>query len=267
LPYLTTQRNFQWHYTLSGAGEPLLFVHGWGADLRLWAQQALYFSKRYRVMTIDLPGHGKTHWKPLPFDRMVRNLKDATERLGLNGMNVVGSSLGGLVALKLFDLFPEGVKRMVWVGCLPKFLHSPDYPFGLKLEWMRRLAGQLDTDYPLIVHIFFRSLFTPEERESPLFQWFKKFRKNEDLPQREALRGFLDILQKEDLRGVFSKIRIPFQIINGTEDYICSKDAVNFLKRRLPAARVHLFQDCGHFPFLTKPREFNRVLERFLRET
>ncbi len=276
MSYIATFRDIRWHYLLCGQGspctitvqgEPLVFLHGWGVDMRLWRQQTEYFSSQYPVMTIDLPGHGQTAWQDLSFEEMTRDLNGILETLGFQGITVVGSSLGGLIALKLWELFPARIRRMVWVGCLPKFSQSDDYPFGLRTEWIAKLNRQIETDYPAILHIFFRSLFTRKERETPRFQWLKQFRRSEGLPLKEALQAFLTILEKEDLREVFSKIRIPFGMMNGTDDYICSKEAANFLQRQLPRARVDFFENCGHFPFLTKPQEFNEALEEFLMST
>ncbi|VAW19751.1 hypothetical protein MNBD_BACTEROID05-348, partial [hydrothermal vent metagenome] len=48
----------QWNYDHLGEGETLLFIHGWGVDRRIWRQQTKYFSKKWNVLSVDLPGHG-----------------------------------------------------------------------------------------------------------------------------------------------------------------------------------------------------------------
>ena len=53
--------SLEWHYEIEGEGEPLIFLHGWGVDKRIWRQQTKYFSNTYKVLSIDLPGHGKNH--------------------------------------------------------------------------------------------------------------------------------------------------------------------------------------------------------------
>ena len=257
-----------WHYECKGQGEPLVFIHGWAGDGRLWFRQREHFSTEYRVVTIDLPGHGKTGWKPTNLEGLSRDIDFFLEEIDLRQINLVGSSLGGLIALKIFDLFPHRVKRLACVGTLPRFSQTENYPFGLPSAWIEKLSRQLETDYPSIVNIFFRSLFTRAERESDCFRRLKEFRNDDEVPHREALHEFLKILENEDLREVFGKIKqsgLPVQILNGTHDYICSTQAVAFLKESIPAAEVKLFADCGHFPFLTVPEEFNRELERFLK--
>ena len=264
MPHLKAQSGIEWHYDIEGEGEHLLFIHGWGVDKRIWRQQSKFFSQFYRVMTVDLPGHGKSGWEKVELDVIVKDLKFLLEETKFNDVTIIGSSLGGLVALKFYALFPSGIRRMIFVGAMPKFSKSPDYPHGLDVQKMRKLEGQLQSDYPSIINIFFRSLFTKHERQTRRFKWLQKFRQNTDVPMRQALSEYLDILEKEDLREVLKKVRIPLQFINGREDEICTKETVAFLKTLSPRSRFDFFEQCGHFPFLSKPHEFNQVVEEFL---
>ncbi|MCK5014057.1 MAG: alpha/beta fold hydrolase [Candidatus Omnitrophica bacterium] len=264
MPHLEAQSGIQWHYDIEGEGDHLLFIHGWGVDKRIWRQQSKFFSQYYKVMTVDLPGHGKSSWEKVELDVMVTDLKFLLESRQFNDMAIVGSSLGGLVALKLYEIFPECIARMIFVGSMPKFSKSEDYPHGLDVEKMRKLGSQLQSDYPSVVNVFFRSLFTRQERQTRRFKWLQKFRQTDDVPMRQALSDYLDILEKEDLREVLKKVRVPVQFINGREDEICNKETVAFLKELSPGSRFDFFEQCGHFPFLSKPHEFNQVMADFL---
>src|SRR3989344_3175272 len=173
--------------------------------------------------------------------------------------------MSGMMALKLYQLAPEKIKKLSFVGSLPKFSQSKDFPHGLDVKKIRKLAGQLKTAYPSIVDIFFRSLFSKEERESRRFKWIQRFRQNVDIPLEPALAEYLDMIEHEDLREILKSVQVPIQFINGTEDEICSAEAVKHMKELVPNARFDFFEKCGHFPFLSKPYEFNEVLERFLK--
>ncbi len=258
-------KTISWHYEIHGSGEPILFLHGWGGSLRIWEQQVESFLKKYKVLTIDLPGHGKTEWREVDLEKIAQGISGLLNHLKMNKINFVGNSVGGLLGLKLFELHPEVFKRFVLVDSLPKFLKSKDFPFGLERERIEKLNAQLDTDYPAIVDIFFRSLFVRQERQDGKLSWLMKFRQQDDLPQKEALKKVLDILMEGDLRDTFKKLSVPVLIINGTGDYICSQEAILFLQKELPTACVHFIKNTGHFPFLTKPKEFNEILEGFLR--
>jgi len=180
--------------------------------------------------------------------------------------NVVASSFGGMLALKLYAIVPQKIKRLILVGSMPKFAKSDDYPYGLDVALIRKLNSQLDTAYPSIVNVFFRSLFTKEERSTRRFKWLQKFRKFDTVPIKQALSEYLDVLEKEDLRDVLKGVSLPLQFIYGTGDYICLPSLQTSLKEQFSKARFDFFPKCGHFPFLSKPHEFNAVVEEFLRD-
>ena len=267
MPSLMTQSGIDWFYDLEGQGEPLIFLHGWGVDRRIWRQQTKYFSQFYQTVSIDLPGHGKSSWKKVSLKDMAQDLKEIFERLGFKRLTIVGSSLGGLLGLKFYELDQVSLRRMTLVGSMPKFARSKDYPYGLDVSQIKKLNSQLNIAYPSIVNIFFRSLFTKEERESRRFKWLQIFRQNVEVPIQQALVEYLDVLETEDLRHVFKHMTIPLQFINGREDEICCAKTVAYLQTLSPASKFDFFEHCGHFPFLSKPHEFNQMLENFLKET
>ncbi len=265
MPAIKAPSGIEWNYDLDGEGEPILFIHGWGVDKRIWRQQSKYFSQQYKILTVDLPGHGQSSWRKVAMGVMAEDLKAILERIPIDCVSIIGSSIGGMLALKLYEIYPEVVKRLVFIGSMPKFAKSEDYPYGLDVGQIRKLGGQLKTNYPAMVNIFFRSLFTIEERGSRRFKWLMKFRQTNQVPMKEALIEYLDILEAEDLRNVLKNVQAPMQFINGTHDEICRRDTMDYLQSVLPSARFDFFKRCGHFPFLSKPHEFNAVLEDFLK--
>jgi len=267
MPHIKLKSGVNWHFDVDGKGERLLFIHGWGVDKKIWRQQMKFFSRFYRVMTVDLPGHGKSSWAKMELKDMVGDINQLLEQGSFDQVTVIGSSLGGLVAIKLYELHPGKVKRLIFIGAMPKFSKSRDFPHGLDIDRMRKLGDHLHQDYPSIVNVFFRSLFTKEERQTRRFKWIQKFRRTDQVPMKKALLEYLDIMEKEDLREVLKEIKVPMQFINGREDEICNKKTVEFLKQMSPDARFDFFEQCGHFPFLSKPYEFNKVLEDFLKES
>ncbi len=267
MPHLKGKSGIEWHYEVEGEGDVLLFLHGWGVDKRIWRQQTKHFAQKYKVITLDLPGHGESTFQKVSLQRMAEDVIYLFEHIGAKHVTIIGSSLGGLLGLKLFSISPNKFNRMVFVGSMPKFAKSADYPYGLDVSQMKKLDGQLNTAYPSIVNIFFRSLFTKEERESRRFKWLQKFRQFDQVPIKQALAEYLEVLENEDLREALKSVSVPVQFINGTHDPICNMDTVKFLKELLPKAQFDMFENCGHFPFLSKPHEFNQVLEKFLNKT
>jgi len=265
MPLITAPSGTQWYFEISGTGEPLIFLHGWGVSNRIWRQQLKEFSKSFTVIGFDLPGHGKSNWKPVTLDAMADDLLAIINQIGFQQFTLIGSSFGGMLSIKVAERAPHRVKRLVFVGSQPKFAQSEDYPHGLEVERIKKLATQLQSDYTAMIRVFFRSLFTKEERRTRRFKWIQTFRKQESLPKMDAVMGILDILEKEDLRESLKKIHIPIQFIYGEEDYICPAHVYDDLKKDFPAARFDCFEKVGHFPFLIYPDRFNEVLGDFLK--
>ncbi len=264
MPYLKTQNNVEWHYQMEGEGKPLLFIHGWSMDCRVWRQQIKFFKNYFQVMAVDLPGHGKSEWQKVSLAEMAEDVQCILEKENMKNINLVGSSFGGLVALKLYEGFSENINKISFVGSLPHFSKTEQQPYGLDVKNIRKLSGQLDTDYESILRIFFRSLFTREERNTRRFKWIQKFRNVDVPPMKEAMTEYLNILEKEDLTETLKNVRCAMQFINGEGDEICNQEAVHHLKRIASQARFDTMDKRGHLPFLCTPEDFNHILKGFL---
>lgn len=264
MPFFKTPRGLDWYYEVSGEGEDVLFIHGFGVSSRLWTAQVEHFRNFCRVITVDLPGHGQTSWRPVRLPDMARDINLILQSFGDNPVNVVGSSFGGLVGLYLLKIDPWRVARMSFAGSLFKFAKTETYPAGLDIERIRKMSDQFGGDYASILEIFFRSLFSRQERESERFKWIKQFHKSSAVPQRDALIHFLSILEKEDARDFIASIGCRVQFITGTEDYIVTPAAMEWMEEMMPLANYDYLDGVGHFPFLTKPKQFNDLLEGFL---
>lgn len=267
MPHLTAPSGVNWFYDLQGddfCPTTLLMIHGFGGSSVLWQQQVDYLLPDYRVLRVDLPGHGQSSWLPVHLDALAVDLKFLLETLKINYVAVVASSFGGMVTLKLFDYDPYRIHRMVLVGALPRFARDHDYPAGLDITKIRKLSGQFDGDYASVLDMFFRSLFSRQDREEAHFTQVRALWKQVPLPQQAALKYFLDVLEQEDLRELLIKIQCPVQIIHGTEDMICPSAMMPWLKDAFDNARVDTIEGAGHLPFLSRPDDFNAHLERFI---
>jgi len=96
---------------------PLVFIHGVGLDHQMWDHQINYFSE-YSTLTYDLLGHGKT-----PFNEEKLSLKDFSEQLlnildylKIDKINLIGFSLGSLIALNFSSLFQKKVEKLILIG-------------------------------------------------------------------------------------------------------------------------------------------------------
>ena len=130
-----------------GRGRDLVLLHGWGTEPRVWDELHAALARRFRVIAVDLPGHGRSGWHPRATTpaaqawRVHETLAPLTTRYSL-----LGWSLGGQFALDLAAAMPGAIERLVLVATTPKFLAARGWRHGLKAAALDELAVRLRAD-------------------------------------------------------------------------------------------------------------------------
>lgn len=249
----------------------LVFLHGWATDSSVWKYQAEEFSNDYEVAALDLPGHGSNDKWSEP------TLKPAIEKV-LSTINPtshishptsrligVGWSLGGQVLLEAAANMPGYFKALVLIGVSPCFTAKKDFPFGQSISIAKRMLKDLKKDFTKTMQRFYPLNFTEDELSRPEAQWFTElYKKPHTKPFRDSAVTALEALLAIDLRDIISDIKIPVLIIHGEKDNVCPVGTGKYLARNLPEARLEIFIGAGHAPFLTRQKEFNQIVKRFI---
>src|SRR5580692_1375696 len=135
------------HHEIHGRGRDLVLLHGWSLNLRVWDELTLELSRRFRVIAIDLPGHGGSDWDETASTpaaqawRVHETLAPLTERYAL-----LGWSLGGQLALDLAAALPAAIERLALIATTPKFLASPSWRCGTPRPLLARLVHRLHAE-------------------------------------------------------------------------------------------------------------------------
>ena len=244
----------------TGKGTPVLLLHPLGVDRSFWdgVVPALDGSE---VLTYDLPGHGQT---PAPEQLYtVEDLADQARGLiadaGFARIDVVGVSLGGLVALRLAADAPELVRRLVVVDAVAV------YPQPMREMWRDRAArAPVEGVEPFL--------------DPTLALWFTAGRLAEGGPAVEAARcAFLGgdargyalacrALEQADVTGVLDRITAPTLVVCGEDDAPPFTAAARDLGERLPDARVVWLSPARHAGVLEQPDQFREALVDFIGE-
>lgn len=256
------------HYDVKGKEKALFFIHGWGCDSRVWINQKEALSSKYRVITADLRGHGKSEWKSTDnlLDAFARDTATLCERLNINNVNFIGWSLGCYVIFKLLEIIPEIINSIILIGGSPKFLKSDDFKFGFEVEDLRLMKRRLNRDFGDALLDFRRSIFIENEVNETNFRNLLKMLNKNPQPNKDALILGLDMLRKTDFRNEIKRFDIPTLVVCGEDDSITPKGASEYMHNAIKNSSLVIIKDAGHAPFLTKPNEFNRILERWIDE-
>ena len=142
MPYLAASDSANLYYEETGEGKPLLFVHGWSLSSQIWLQQKEYFCIRYRCISFDLRGHGRSMPSSSGYgiDLLATDVALFIDRLCLSEVTLLGWSLGALVALAAYPAVRERLASLVLVSGTSKYCSSTDYPYGLPSKEPRSLS-------------------------------------------------------------------------------------------------------------------------------
>src|SRR5215216_3409699 len=150
------------HYAVQGKGDTtLVFIHCWSCDRHLWDNQVAEFAKTNRVVTIDLPGHGESGLgrKTWSIESYGDDVKTVVTKLDLKRVVLVGSSMGGPIALEATKRMPDRVVAIVPVDTLQNVEQK------LSPEQVDAVFKQLQADYKTaitgLLNQFFFSPTTP----------------------------------------------------------------------------------------------------------
>src|SRR5882757_10133913 len=140
---------------VKGSGPDLVLLHGWGLNIRVWDGLVQELGDRFRMIAVDLPGHGRSAWGAgggTPAEQAW--LIHTTLASVSNRYSLLGWSLGGQIALDLAAAMPSQIDKLVLVAATPRFTAAPDWPYGMKLNAITKMATQLREDYQRTVRDF-----------------------------------------------------------------------------------------------------------------
>jgi pimeloyl-[acyl-carrier protein] methyl ester esterase len=257
------------YHEVSGRGPDVVLLHGWSLNLGVWESLARELAARFRVIAIDLPGHGRSDWDPRTSTPAAQAWRVHETLAALTGRYaLLGWSLGGQVALDLAAAMPAEIVRLVLVATTPKFVAAPGWRCGTPRQLLARLTHRLHTEGERAV----RDFLALQVRGSAPRTAERALAKLRDAvlvhgaAHLDALVSGLARLRDGDLRGALPQVRVPALVISGQRDRIIRPSAVRALAAALPNARYLEIGGAAHVPFLSHPGQFARQLTGFLCE-
>ena len=239
--------------------EPVILVHGLGAAAaRDWAQVIPGLAAAYDVYALDLPGFGQSTkgnhlYSPANYVRVLDGV--FRERLK-RPANVVGHSMGGVIALAYVAAYPDRVRRLV-VADVAGVLHRSVYGEFLGRAYAERVVG---AESPW--HDMLAKLITTQAENLPA-----KGLMSIEQPQvrQRLLRGDpMAIaglaLVEHDLSRALRSIKAPTLVIWGSDDKIAPPRTGQALATAISGARLVVINDAGHAPQVSQPARFNELL-------
>lgn len=246
------------NYHEQGQGEPHLFLHGLGSQGEDWGFQVPFFASSYRVITVDLRGHGASDKPAGPYSvaMMAEDVVGLLDALNVESAHIVGLSMGGMIAFQLVVDRPERVRSLVIVNSGPALVPRS---FGEKLLVQQRLLLARLFGPSRTGKFLSKRLFPKPEQEALREQFVERWAMND----RDAYLAALQAIVGWSVMDRIGEIRCPVLIVSGDRDYT-PMEAKREYMARIPGAEFFLVEDSGHATPIDQSDVFNRAVLKFL---
>lgn len=240
---------------VSGTGEDIVVLHGWGLNANIWTPVVAGFNDLGRLTRVDLPGYGDSPW-PTGEAITFSNLCELTLAALPERCHLIGWSLGGLVATQLAVQAPERFSSLTTVASSPYFpAEAPHWP-GIEPAILNQFGKQLSKDFRRTVERFLalQSLGSPHAKAD--VKAIKEWLFSKPMASVEVLDAGLDMLAQVDLRAQLKTIELPFFRIYGRLDALVPARLDEQVKQLAPQSHSYVAPHCSHAPFISDPESF-----------
>jgi sigma-B regulation protein RsbQ len=242
------------HFREGGRGETaLVFVHGWLGNLEWWTPTMERFAPRYRVVALDLAGHGSSgrERKAWTVERFGDDVAAVVRALDLERAVLLGHSMSGAITVQAARVLGERVVLLVPVDTLN------DFEWDLPPAVWDQFFGGLRADFPNAVAAFFGGrLFLPSSPPDVVARVVGEARAADPaiaVPMLERARDF-------DLKGALHALKAPIYAINSD----ANPTNLETNRKYVEHFDVEVLPGIGHWPMLEDPGAFGDALERVL---
>lgn len=256
MPHINVQ-GINFYYEINGSGDPLLFIHGLGSSTRDWEFQVPEFSPKYKVITVDLRGHGKSDKPKGPYSisMFATDVAEIIKYLDLADVSIVGISLGGAIVLQLTIDYPELIKNLVVVNSRASIIDANALEQTInertKIIENEGMKGMGETLASV--------LFIKPEQEEKRKKTIKRWAENDIDSYINSLKSLIGF----NLMNELSRIKCPTLIITSDQDYSPVSVKEEYAKL-IPKSIVKVVNDARHAVTMEKPKEFNEIILEFL---
>lgn len=263
MPFVDVADGTRISYALAGRrdGEPMLLVHGLGADTRGWVLQKRPLGRRHRLIMVDNRGVGRSDRAPGPYDlaTMADDAVAALDHAGYGSAHVVGASMGGIISQLLAVRHPERVRSLT-LACTACHHYT----------WRRELLGEwADQAEAFGMREFVRRnlhwMVGPRslKRAWPAMAVLGPLAFN--VPVASFVAQIQAILAIEDsLRDRLAEIAVPTLVLCGSQDVLTTQGDSEELASLIPGAELAVVRGGAHLFMVEQAGAFNRTVLDFL---
>ncbi|RLG95644.1 hypothetical protein DRO27_03495 [Candidatus Bathyarchaeota archaeon] len=250
------------YYETAGAGHPLVLIHGYTLDSRMWDDQFDSFSQEYRVIRYDLRGFGKSAC-PSPGQKYchTEDLKALLGYLKISQASVMGLSMGGGIAVEFILEHPEMAQALILVdSILGGFSYSDEFS-AIFNELLTKFSeeGLGPAKKVWMGCQLFKPIFELPEAASQLSTMVSDYSGWHWSTNSDAMQSITPAAIER-----LGEIDVPVLVVVGGRDMSDLLNIARVMERDIPDARLAVLEGVGHMSNMEDPRSFNREVLSFL---
>ena len=248
------------HFTDSGGtGVPVLLVHAIGCDHRMWEGLGTALSPRFRVIRMDVRGHGRSAVTPRPYslDQLADDARDLLDSLKIDKAHWVGLSMGGMIGQAFALRHPQRLRKLVLANT------TSTYGTQGPQMWEARAKAVGEGGMAAVKELAMQRYFTDDFRAS-----------SSDIVDRIGA-GFLatdpegyiaccNAIRDLDFSGDLHRIKAPTLVIAGEKDVGTPVAMSKAIADAIPGATLAVIPGAAHLSAVENPEAFNKLVEDFL---
>lgn len=242
------------HFTIEGEGEPIVVLHGWGANLTTMQSITNLLKEKYQVIAVDMPGFGqseepKSVWNSYDFADHIEAL---LETLKIERFHLLGHSHGGRVSIILASRNPERVGKMVLVDSA-----------GLIRKKSLKVKIRIRTFK--IMKRLYQGLTFWDRSEEKMEKFYRRFGSNDYKATPGIMRRIMVRVLADDLHPLLKTVKASTLLIWGADDQDTPVEMGKLMETEIPDAGLVVFEQAGHYSFLDQIGRFQAVLRVFMK--
>ena len=252
------------HYVQAGKGADLVLLHGIGASVYVWRLLFPLLQGRYRVTAFDLPGFGlssKDRSRNLGLDSQSSAISEACSKIGIKKATLVGSSMGGAIALWMAKLEPARFERVV---ALAPATDSSAVPaairyFAVATPLLRRAMNHRT------MKVFVKRVVARQDlvTDEVVAEYLKPFQHDEGSGVR-AFWSATTVLSDRRLPRDLAALEVPTLIVYGSRDLLVTRRSIDRLVKVIPGAKLIVNEEAGHHIMEDDPAWTAKTIETFV---
>ncbi|WP_281310752.1 alpha/beta fold hydrolase [Flavobacterium flavigenum] len=247
-------------YTDSGEGTAIVLLHGFLENKKMWQDYAAFFSENYRIITIDLLGHGESECLGYvhEMEENARAVNAVLENLKIEKAIILGHSMGGYVGLAFAELYPEKLQKLILLNSTSK-----EDSAEKKINRTRAIKA-VKQNYASFVSMSIANLFSENNRER-LANEIEKVKKE---ALKTPLQGIVASLEgmkiRKDRENILKQNLFRVLLVLGKKDPVLNYDE-NISQIKNTNAQLVSFED-GHMSQIENNEDLKKVLSDFFRD-